>query len=122
MAQNQFNTPCQQEFSTTLRTLSGFLLHILGQRLNLGAIALIGRGDRQRKQVAQRVDGDVGLRALAPFGAVVACQRTVRSTELAGPACSLPDVAFEFPLIPSFCEAGAETGSLCCVVADNTCQ
>ena len=44
---------------------SGDLLHVLGQRLDLGAIALIGRGDRQREQVAQRVDGDVDLGALA---------------------------------------------------------
>ena len=54
---------------------SGDLLHVLGQRLDLGAIALIGRGHRQREQVAQRVDGDVDLGALAPFRAIVACPR-----------------------------------------------
>jgi hypothetical protein len=54
---------------------SGDLLHVLSQRLNLSAIALIGRGHRQREQVAQRVDGDVDLGALAPFRAVVSCPR-----------------------------------------------
>jgi hypothetical protein len=54
---------------------SGDLLRVLGQRLDLSAIALSGRGDQQRKQVAQRIDGDMDLRALAPFRTVVACSR-----------------------------------------------
>jgi hypothetical protein len=54
----------------------------LGLRLDLGAIALIGRGHRQRKQVTQRVDGDVDLRALAPFCAVVACPRAALGRRL----------------------------------------
>jgi hypothetical protein len=40
---------------------SGDLLHVLSQRLDLGAIALIGRGHRQRKQMTQRIDGDMNL-------------------------------------------------------------
>jgi hypothetical protein len=48
----------------------------LGRRLDLGAIALIGRGHAQRKQMTQRVDCNVNLRTLAPFRAVVASPRT----------------------------------------------
>ena len=50
---------------------SGNGLHILGQGLDLGAVALIGSSDAQRQQVSQRVDRDVNLRSLAPFRSVV---------------------------------------------------
>jgi hypothetical protein len=51
----------------------GLLLHLFSQRGDLHAIALMSRRDLQRHQVAQRVDCDVDLRALAPFGSVIAC-------------------------------------------------
>jgi hypothetical protein len=46
-------------------------LHVLGKRLDFGAIALIGRGHAQREQVTQRVDCNVNLRALAAYSGEV---------------------------------------------------
>ena len=51
--------------------LAGRVLDGLSQRLNLGAILFVGRGDLQRQQLAQGVDGQMELAALLPFVPVV---------------------------------------------------
>jgi hypothetical protein len=50
--------------------LGGDVLDCLGQVGDLGAVALGGRGDMQRQQVAEGVDDRIHLRALPPLGAV----------------------------------------------------
>ena len=47
---------------------AGDLLNLFGQGRDLIAVALIGRGDSQGQQMAQRVDRDVDLGTLAPLG------------------------------------------------------
>ena len=51
---------------------AGHLLHLFGQRGDLFAIPLIGRGDGQRQQVPERVDRDVDLRSLTPRFSIAA--------------------------------------------------
>jgi hypothetical protein len=54
---------------------AGHILHLLGKRGNLLAVALIGRRHGQRQEMTQRADRDVKLRPFPPFGPVVACPR-----------------------------------------------
>ena len=51
--------------------LARHLLHLFGQRSDLGAISLIGRRHLQRQQVPQRIDRDVDLGALASLGPII---------------------------------------------------
>ena len=55
-----------------LHGLARDFLHPLAEFAHLRPLLLVGRGDDHAQQLAQRVDGDVGLAALAPFGPVVA--------------------------------------------------
>ena len=48
--------------------------------------AFIGRRDRQRYQMAQRIDRHMHFAAFAPFVAVVACRRPALAATLQGPA------------------------------------
>ena len=50
---------------------TGCLLHRRRQRGNLGAVLVIGRGDVQRQQMAEGIDRQMHLAALAPLGSVI---------------------------------------------------
>jgi hypothetical protein len=54
--------------------MTGDLLHP-GQCGDLRTVAVVCGRDLQRHQMAQRIDRDMDLRALAPLGSVVACPR-----------------------------------------------
>ena len=54
----------------------GDLLDLFGQGRDPVAVALIGRREGQRQQMAQRVDRDMDLRSLAPLGSVIAGTRS----------------------------------------------
>lgn len=65
---------------------SGDGLHLLGQGLDLGAVALIGWSNPQRQQVPQGIDRDVDLGALAPFGSVLSGAGPTLGSRLQSPA------------------------------------
>ncbi len=65
-----------------LHGLSGDLLDIRRRRLDLGAVASIGRGHVQHQQLPQRIDGGVNLGALLLLVPVVA-----RAVPLSGVLC-----------------------------------
>ena len=52
--------------------LAGNFLHLPTQLAHLRLLLLVGRGDDHAQQLAQRIDGDVGLAALAPLGPIPA--------------------------------------------------
>lgn len=47
------------------------LLHLFGQRGNLGTVTLVGWSNLQGEQMAERIDRDMDLLALPPLGPVV---------------------------------------------------
>lgn len=55
-----------------LHGLAGYLLYLAAPFPDLRALLLIGRGDDDAQQLAQRVDGNMGLAALAFFSPVIA--------------------------------------------------
>jgi hypothetical protein len=54
-----------------LHGVAGQRLDLLGQRADLRPILGVGRGHPEGEQMAQRIDHQMRLRALLPFGAVV---------------------------------------------------
>ena len=64
---------------------AGRLLHLLGQLRNLRAILLVGWGDEQGKQMAQCIDRDMHVTALAAPGAVIGGTRATFRARLQRP-------------------------------------
>jgi hypothetical protein len=71
--------------------MPGGLLYLLVQGIDLGALLLICRPERQRHPLAQRIDSPMHFAAFAPFGVsgLIATQAAFNSLGFAGRlACS----------------------------------
>jgi hypothetical protein len=64
--------------------LTGDLLHGLRQLAHLGAVLLIGWGDQQCQQIAQRIDSGMDFAAFASFGSIIARAAATDLSSIAG--------------------------------------
>ena len=69
-----------------LHALAGGVLYRRGEAVDLRPVLLVRRRDMQRQQLAQRVDGEMHLRALPSLGAVVPGARPALRRRLQGAA------------------------------------